>query len=49
MHEKCDMSYFYNCCLENIHALFIGLLDNVYDVINVVTLVLSVCMICIND
>jgi hypothetical protein len=29
MHEKCDMSYFYNHCLENIHVLFIGLLDNV--------------------
>jgi hypothetical protein len=25
MHEKCDMSYF----LENVHELFIGLLDNV--------------------
>ena len=25
MREKCDMSYF----LENIHELFIGLLDNV--------------------
>jgi hypothetical protein len=45
MHEKCNMSYF----LENIHALFIGLLDNVIcDVINVVTPVSCVCMICIN-
>jgi hypothetical protein len=25
MHEKCDMSYF----LENVHELFIGLLNNV--------------------